>query len=323
MSRLLRSLFLKDFKLLLAWLFIIPMLVGCDTTNKDWETAKNTSTIVGLEGFLKNHPNSQYDLEARTLLEKLEWENISKEKSASKVSAFLKKYRDGHFYNEAQSLLETLEWDNAKKLNSIDGYKEFLTKYPDSSHLEKGGIIVPFSLNWFNPADSSNKIKGTVSIKIKDLEESGPTATKENSDHKFAWMPADGYKVSGKVITSLGGLSKTANFGGWDYIYADSNKSAISSLVSSAECLTSGQLILPVDKFTEATSPNMYLFNDYSVKLLSDKYVLVTLEPKRKENLCMVSFGFNMEVASTYYGSSVHTEKGTFTKTEKGWLFKQ
>jgi len=93
------------------WVLLIVTLtfmVGCDTTKKDWETAKAENTIQAFEDFLKQHPKGQFADSAQSRIEAIYFEQAQTTNTIQAYEEFLKQYPEGKFVDEARSMLEEI-----------------------------------------------------------------------------------------------------------------------------------------------------------------------------------------------------------------------
>ena len=86
---------------ILRWnIIFVLLLIGCSTTNIDWEEAHNIDTEKAYQNFLQKHPNSEYS-------------------ELAKVK------------------LETIDYENAKETDTVNGYSFYLLKCPHGTHVKE------------------------------------------------------------------------------------------------------------------------------------------------------------------------------------------
>ena len=78
-------------------LFLIFSSAGCVTIKADWEKAQKIDTANGYEEFLKNHPKSEFEENARTSLITKRWEETQSIDTISAYKRFLDKYPDNEY----------------------------------------------------------------------------------------------------------------------------------------------------------------------------------------------------------------------------------
>jgi hypothetical protein len=72
-----------------ALLFCAIWTTGCNTTEKDWNAAKETDTTSAYTGFLTQHPQGPHADEARTAIESLDWKEAHSANTSVAYTAFL------------------------------------------------------------------------------------------------------------------------------------------------------------------------------------------------------------------------------------------
>jgi len=119
--------------------FLLSVLAGCATVQGDWENAKKSDSVYAYQAFLGNHPNSEFDGQAKARIEEIDWANASKRGDVYTYAMFKKKHPNSPHVKEAEAKMEELEWAAAKKEDSVISYAGFLQRFPSSPHTDEAG----------------------------------------------------------------------------------------------------------------------------------------------------------------------------------------
>lgn len=124
------------------FLFLIFIIAGCSTLQKDWDNAQQTNTTGGFHKFLSEHPRSQFSRVAKSKVEKLKWNEAQILNTEEAYRTFLSSYPRSKFVQSAKDRIEKLKWEGTQKLNTEEAYLSFLSVYPKSTFLQaaKGHI---------------------------------------------------------------------------------------------------------------------------------------------------------------------------------------
>ena len=117
---------------LLGFLFFV--LAGCATVQGDWEMAKKGDTVYAYQAFLGNHPDSEFDGQAKARIEEIDWATAVKQGDVHSYAYFKRKHPKSPRVGEAEARMAELEWADARKSDSGGSYAGFLQRYPASPH---------------------------------------------------------------------------------------------------------------------------------------------------------------------------------------------
>lgn len=127
----------NGFKMVFLAGLALIIVSGCATTGSHWQGAGRLGTIEAYETFLRQHPNSEYSLQARSrlaaLYEEKEWNRGKQQNTIAAYESFLARYPKGAFTSMANTKLETLYYDNARAKDDLNKYADFLRRYPNST----------------------------------------------------------------------------------------------------------------------------------------------------------------------------------------------
>lgn len=139
-------------------------------------------------------------------------------------------------------------------------------------------------------------------------------------------------RVLGGTLVSVAGVtsveaSRKASFGSWDFIYADARRSKV---VGWGYSLTSGEVIVSREQFRRAPT-NRVVFNRFEIEAFGDKYLLIKLDPRKGDSLCLfdesgqsrnvgVMWGPLQFVPTAGYVGSIADAGGkAYERTAGGW----
>ncbi len=101
-----------------VWSSMVPVAVlgtvlvlgGCSRESGDWKSAQGTDTIEAYEGFLKQHPQSEFAAQAlertKQLAEERDWQVATQADTADAYQQFLTQYPEGKWAQEARVRIE-------------------------------------------------------------------------------------------------------------------------------------------------------------------------------------------------------------------------
>jgi hypothetical protein len=138
--------------------------------------------------------------------------------------------------------------------------------------------------------------------------------------------------VFGGTLASRVGItnveaSREASFGSWDFIYADTGKS---NVVGWGYSLTNGEVIVSREQFRRAPT-NRVVFNRFEIETFGDKYLIIRLDPRKRDSLCLFdesgqsrSVGalwgpFPVIPTAGYVGSTADVGGTLYERTAHGW----
>lgn len=112
----------------------VLVIIGCATMKGDWQNAEKQNTVQSYQEFLREHPDSEFSLEAIRKVEELEWNRSKRKDTIDSYESFFKKYPDSRFTSYAKDRIVELKWDRTKQQDSIKAYQSFLNEYPASKY---------------------------------------------------------------------------------------------------------------------------------------------------------------------------------------------
>ncbi len=96
-------------------------------TTDEWESACNTSSIIALKAFIRNHPNDIHVPEAKVKIDSLDWQTALRLNTTQAYRTYMMQHREGEYYGEAQSRCDMLNIEFEDKMtvkNAIEEYME-------------------------------------------------------------------------------------------------------------------------------------------------------------------------------------------------------
>lgn len=129
-------------------LSFVVFVIGCDTTQQDWEIARSADTIPAYEEFLQKHPQGALVDQACMRLEELyaekDWKIAIETDTISAYEEFLRKHPQGALADQARTRLEKLyvqrDWKITKEADTIPAYEEFIKKHPQGEFADQARI---------------------------------------------------------------------------------------------------------------------------------------------------------------------------------------
>lgn len=101
-------------------------LGGCDP----FPEVKKQDTIEAYEGYLKEHPDSNYAIEAKARLEQLYIDKARAEKSLEAYDAYIDRFPNGIFRKAAYEEREQHLWEWADETNTAEAWDKYVEAYP-------------------------------------------------------------------------------------------------------------------------------------------------------------------------------------------------
>ena len=143
-------------------------------------------------------------------------------------------------------------------------------------------------------------------------------------------------RVLGGTLVSVVGItsveaSRKASFGSWGFIYADARRSKV---VGWGYSLTNGEVIVSREQFRRAPT-NRVVFNRFRIEAIGDKYLLIKLDPRKGDSLCLFDEGgqsrdvgvmwgpFQFVPTAGYVGSVADVGDKVYKRTAGGWRLQQ
>jgi hypothetical protein len=140
---------------------VVLLVIGCDQTKKHWIKAKQANSIVEVKKFLDENPASEFDAEAKNLLDSLVWVQTLQSNAIGDYKSFAENYPNSKNKESALIILDSLEWENTLSQNTEESFKAFIASYPRSKHYEDAKTRV------------RSELSGVVYIKMEFKSGSG------------------------------------------------------------------------------------------------------------------------------------------------------
>jgi hypothetical protein len=86
-------------------LVLAALLTACDPVGRAWKDAESTNTIDAYQGFIAEHPGSEYETRAIQHIDDLAWDAASTANTEDSYSAYIADYPDGAHRGEATEQL--------------------------------------------------------------------------------------------------------------------------------------------------------------------------------------------------------------------------
>jgi len=117
-----------------ALLLAVLLLAAC---GDNFYSVQQADTIEAYESYLQQHPNSRFDLQAKTRLEELYLDKAKASKRLEGYDEYLKKFPDGVYHDKAMKAREDFLFQWAKGKGTVDAWKKYLDEYPHASNKRK------------------------------------------------------------------------------------------------------------------------------------------------------------------------------------------
>ena len=116
-------------------------LIGCTSTEQDWNKATAANTVAAYQEYLSKHPSSQHSTEAGDRIHSLQdeqaWQQAKQANSAQAYREYMQQQPAGTHTKEAQDAIASAEraadWKTAESNGTVDSLQDFLKKYPDGA----------------------------------------------------------------------------------------------------------------------------------------------------------------------------------------------
>lgn len=117
------------------------LIEGCAITKADWEKASQLNNITAYESFIREHPRSEYVIQAKDIIEQIEWKNARAEGTRDSLITYRNQYPSGRYLLEAENLLENIDFKEAVAVDSETTYREFLKLYPNGKYRDEANKL--------------------------------------------------------------------------------------------------------------------------------------------------------------------------------------
>jgi outer membrane protein assembly factor BamD (BamD/ComL family) len=123
-------------------ILILTMLYSCKNEQSAWEKAQNTDSLIEIESFIKDFPQSKHLAEAQELLF---YKKALITNTIDDYESFIKQYPVSAKLTEISKRLlvlkENFAYDVAVKANTVESYEVFIKQFPDSENAIKAKAI--------------------------------------------------------------------------------------------------------------------------------------------------------------------------------------
>jgi outer membrane protein assembly factor BamD (BamD/ComL family) len=121
------------------------LLLGCSSTEADWQQATQGNTITAYQDFLKAHPNGQHADEARNRIHSLEddqaWMTAMNANTEQSYQQYLTAEPNGAHAQDARDHITGLQraaaWKTAEAQGTPAAIEAFLQKYPEGTEADE------------------------------------------------------------------------------------------------------------------------------------------------------------------------------------------
>lgn len=122
------------------------MFLGCKNVKNEWTKAKQSKSVDEIVKFIKENPNSEFDKDAKILIDSLDWLKCLNTNTIDSYKAFVNAHTNSQFDKKALTILDSLEWNIALNINTEEGYKAFIKSYPNSQFYNEANSKIPHEL---------------------------------------------------------------------------------------------------------------------------------------------------------------------------------
>jgi LPS O-antigen subunit length determinant protein (WzzB/FepE family) len=124
---------------------LTAVLLGCSSTETDWQQAASANTIGSYQNFLKAHPNGQHADEARNRIHGLEddqaWMTAMNTNTEQSYQHYLGTEPNGAHAQDARDHITGLQraaaWQTAQAQGTPAALQAFLQKYPQGAEADQ------------------------------------------------------------------------------------------------------------------------------------------------------------------------------------------
>ena len=120
-------------------------LLGCSSSEGDWNQANSQGTIAAYQAFLTKYPNDPHDADARQRIQTLQddqaWTTAQNANTSDAYQKYLSDEPSGAHVQEAHDKLTSLQraadWQQAKSAGTSTAIQAFLAKYSSGSEVDE------------------------------------------------------------------------------------------------------------------------------------------------------------------------------------------
>ena len=192
-------------------------LLGCSSSQSDWNQANSQGTVAAYQTFLNKYPNDPHDADARQRIQTLQddqaWSTAQSANTADAYQKYLSDEPSGSHVQEAHDkltgLMRASDWQEAKSAGTSTAIQDFLAKYSsgpevDEAHTMMGQFDYQVDLGTFHSSKAADAAQTKLQDKFgKDLQSVAvmPPAGKSKMYHvASAAMTQDQAKAACKML---------------------------------------------------------------------------------------------------------------------------
>jgi hypothetical protein len=123
------------------------LFFGCKNVKNEWTKAKQSKSVDEIVKFIKENPNSEFDKDAKILIDSLDWLKCLNTNTIDSYKTFINAHANSQFDKKALTILDSLEWNNALNMNTEEVYKAFIKSYPNSQFYNEANSKIPHELS--------------------------------------------------------------------------------------------------------------------------------------------------------------------------------
>jgi outer membrane protein assembly factor BamD (BamD/ComL family) len=158
-------------------------LLGCSSSQADWNTANTQGNVAAYQAFLSKHPNDPHDADAQQRIQTLQdsqaWMTAQTANTLQSYQQYLASEPSGAHAadarNQITSLQRAADWQTAKAAGTSGAVQDFLQKYPTGSEADEARAqLAQFDyqvqLGTYSSSQSADKARSRLQDKYgKDL----------------------------------------------------------------------------------------------------------------------------------------------------------
>lgn len=159
-------------------------LLGCSSSQADWNQANTQGTVAAYQDFLNKHPNDPHDADARqhiqTLQDNQAWMAAQSANTLQAYQQYLSSEPNGAHVQDAQNQITGLQraaaFQDAKNAGTSTALQDFLSKYPtgpeaDQARTQLAQFDYQVQLGSYRSSQQADKARGQLQDKFgKDLQ---------------------------------------------------------------------------------------------------------------------------------------------------------
>ncbi len=126
---------------------LLATLAACD----NFPEVQATDSIEAYETYLKENPNSRWEIQATSRLEELYLENAHADGGLSGYDAYLERFPDGHLKETAMTEREEYLFKWATDEHSAEAWQQYLDDYPRAKKKRKSAALKGLEVAKYEP----------------------------------------------------------------------------------------------------------------------------------------------------------------------------